>query len=124
MDQEPRVELLVQLSRTISPTPLSWGLSSVGQNSEKKGSGLGIFPSWAMASHKAVERCWWCRTCPCDTLGVHGGAGGALQELGGFAGGVCARNEPFAAPSQNTPRVEAGASWAEPPLLNKRQKKE
>lgn len=67
------MELLVQLSRTISPTPLSWGLSSMGQNSGKKGSGQGIFPSRAMARHKAVEGCWWCRTCPCDTLGVHGG---------------------------------------------------
>lgn len=51
--------------------------------------------------------------CPCDTLG-YTGAGGDLQELVDFAGCVCARNEPCAAPSQNTPAVEAGASWAEP----------
>lgn len=39
------------------------------------------------------------------------GTGGHQQELGDL---VCARNEPFAAQSQNTEAVEAGASWAEP----------
>lgn len=39
------------------------------------------------------------------------GTGGHQQELGDL---VCARNEPFAAQSQNTAAVEAGASWAEP----------
>lgn len=55
MDQEPRVELLVWLSRIVSPHPSELGTLFHGTELREKGSGQGIFPSGAMARHKAME---------------------------------------------------------------------
>lgn len=111
MDQEPRVELLVWLSRIVSPHPSELGVLFYGTELWGKGIWAGNFSIWGHDK----------------TQGHGGGAGGAgrvpvtpwgaggdPQEPGDFAGRVCARNEPFAAPSQNTPQWKPGLPGLSP----------